>query len=164
MAAAGVLQRGIRDRCECVFMRVGPGCSLLLMYPNRANITPETWPALGEEGKDGGGSSSEDGDGEDGAQEAENRPNIPLQEKFHSAILQGVSNISDPLENNGMKFLLCMAKWGNFRRLRRRGGAEARRGPAARADRQGGAPAVFAGQELRRRHGLRVDVVRGRIL
>ena len=40
------------------------------------------------------------------AQEGQSRLKVPLQEKFGRGILKGVRNISDTLENNGIKFLL----------------------------------------------------------
>jgi hypothetical protein len=43
-------------------------------------------------------------------QAATNRRNIPLQEKFHRGILEGVRNISGTLQNNGMKLPLGRAK------------------------------------------------------
>ena len=51
-------------------------------------------------------------------QEAKNRGHLPLQEKFHRGILKVVrKNISDTLQNNGMKFFLIRAKWGISRLL-----------------------------------------------
>ena len=44
------------------------------------------------------------------AQEVQNSQNVALQEKFHRRISKGARNISDILENNGMKFILERAK------------------------------------------------------
>jgi hypothetical protein len=39
-------------------------------------------------------------------QEAKNRPNIPLQEKFHRGISRRLRSIAEAPEKNGIKFLL----------------------------------------------------------